>query len=308
VSRVALASVAAVVSLFGWASLYPVAKPALIEVTPVEVALVRAGIAAFVLATLSISISGGPRRGIQNFRRQVTGRPWRVAIVGIISFAGTSLIAMTAQRLLPASINGLLNNLAPLWLAVYAAFAGRARSGPLLIAGSALAAVGVGVVLLGGGSTGDVSLSAQLTLGAAISLGGSVLIAFSQTYTRRLMVGSDPLALTAVNAAWGTLPLLVLVLAGLGGSFPNIIAASGEAKLRLLWLGVGSTALNFSLWAFALAHLPLTRIAPLQYLIAPGGVALSVILLHERLGPELVVGTAAILGGIALAQRGAEPT
>jgi drug/metabolite transporter (DMT)-like permease len=308
VSRAALAWIAACVSLFGWASLYPVAKPALAEVTPVELAFVRAALAAIVLSSLSIVISGGPQRGFQNFRRQVSGRVWRVAFVGIVSFAGTSLVAMTAQRLLPASINGLLNNLAPLWLAAYAALLGRARSGPLLVAGTTIAAIGVGVVLLGGGATGDLSLTSTLALGAAISLGGSVLIAFSQTMTRRLMRGSDPLALTAVNAWWGTLPLLALVLVGLGGSVPNIIAASTETKLRLLWLGVGSTAVNFSLWAFALAHLPLTRIAPLQYLIAPGGVALAVLLLHEPLGPELIVGTLAILLGIALAQRGAELT
>ncbi len=50
----------------------------------------------------------------------------------------------------------------------------------------------------------------------------------------------------------------------------------------------------------------MTRVIPLQYLIAPGSVALAVVLLGEPLGTHLVVGTAAILLGIALAQSGAE--
>ena len=96
------------------------------------------------------------------------------------------------------------------------------------------------------------------------------------------------------------------MLAGAGGSFASLGAASAAAKLRLLWLGTASTAFNFALWSFALAHLPVTRVSPLQYLIAPLGVVISVLLLGEPLGLNLIVGTAAILGGIALAQRGAE--
>ena len=300
-----IAYLAASVSIFGWASLYPVAKPALSEVTPVDVALARASIAALTLTVLSILTSGDPLRVIHEGRRN-----WKaVALVGVISFTGTSLLAMTAQRLLPASINGLLNNLAPLWIAIGVAFAGRAKSAPLLLAGSAVAAIGVAIVLLGGTSgTDGVSLTASpgTMLGVAISLAGSMLIACSQVLTRRLMRGRDPLALTAAGAAWGTLPLLALVLTGAGGSLSDFGAASAETRWRLLWLGTASTAFNFALWSFALAHLPLTRVVPLQYLIAPAGVVLAVLLLGEPLGLHLVAGTFAILAGIALAQRGAE--
>ena len=302
-ARPRLAYLAGILSTFGWASLYAVAKPALEEVTPVELAFSRAFIAAVCLTALSsITSRRGPVYVVREARRD-----WRrIAVVGVISFAGTSLIAMTAQQLLTASVNGLLNNLAPLWLAVYAAFAGRARSGPLLIAGTALASVGVGIVLLGGGESGALPLTGETALGVLISLGGSLLIAVASINTRRVMRGRDPLALTAAGAAWGALPLLLLVAFGAGGSFASIDAASTATKLRLLWLGTVSTAFNFALWSFALAHLPVTRVSPLQYLIAPLGVVLAVVLLGEPLGANLIAGTVAILCGIALAQRGAE--
>jgi drug/metabolite transporter (DMT)-like permease len=305
--RTALAYAAGAAATFGWASLYAVAKPALEEVTPVELALCRAAIAACALWVLAALVS---RRGPTYVAREGSRSGRRVALVGVISFAGTSLLAMTAQRFLPASVNGLLNNLSPLWIAVYATFAGRARSGPLLVAGTVVASAGVAIVLLGGqsdsGGPGALPPTVQTALGVAISLSGSMLIAVSNVLTRRLMRGRDPLALTAAGAAWGTLPLLALTLFGAGGSFAGIFAASAATKLRLLWLGTGSTAFNFALWSFALAHLPVTRVIPLQYLIAPGSVALAVVLLGEPLGAHLVLGTAAILLGIALAQSGAE--
>jgi drug/metabolite transporter (DMT)-like permease len=135
-----------------------------------------------------------------------------------------------------------------------------------------------------------------------------MLIAYSNLVARRVMVGRDPFATTAVAAGWGTIPLLLLLLLGIGGSLPAYGAASAQTKGLLLWLGGACTAFNFSLWYFALAHLPVTRIAHLQYLIPPLGVALSVLLLGEPAGPGLIAGTMAVVAGIVIAQQGAEPT
>ncbi|MDQ3702003.1 MAG: DMT family transporter [Chloroflexota bacterium] len=140
-----------------------------------------------------------------------------------------------------------------------------------------------------------------------LSVGGSVLIAYSNLVARRVMAGRDPFATTAVAAGWATVPLVALLALGVGGSISGYATASAATQALLVWLGAGATAFNFSLWFFALAHLPVTRIANFQYLIPPLGVALAVVLLGEPAGPGLLVGTGAVLAGIALAQRGAEP-
>ncbi|MGH2350994.1 MAG: DMT family transporter [Chloroflexota bacterium] len=346
--RTGLAYTAAALAVFGWASLYPTAKLALQDVTPLMIAVARAGIACLALAAITCLRAGGMRAGWRGLRREVA-RGWRgPCALGLISFAGTSLLAMTAQQFLPAAVNGLLNNLSPLWLALYATVAGRARSAPLLLAGSTLAAAGVVAVLLGdalfggtlvppgagllgsapgvasatGGAQSAVAQAESLTLpllqgergwrgtvwiGVGLSLCGSMLIAYSNIVARRVMRGRDPLATTAVAAGWAALPLLAALSLGVGGSLPAYAATSLETKGLLLWLGGMSTAFNFSLWFFALAHLPVTRIANFQYLIAPLGVVLAVAVLGEPAGPGLLAGTAAIVAGIALAQRGAEP-
>ena len=327
--RGTLAYAAAVLAIFGWGSLYPAAKLALEEVTPLMIALARAALAGLLLALITCLRYGTPGAGVRRLRREA-GADWRgPCALGLISLAGTSLLAMLAQQFLSAAVNGLLNNLSPLWLALYATATGRARKAPLLLAGSLLAAAGVALVLLGdswgplalrrrpppdaGSAPGSPPLQppagggSDLALGATLALGGSMLIAYSNLVARRVMVGRDPFATTAVAAGWGTIPLLLLLLLGIGGSLPAYGAASAQTKGLLLWLGGACTAFNFSLWYFALAHLPVTRIAHLQYLIPPLGVALSVLLLGEPAGPGLIAGTVAIVAGIVLAQQGAEP-
>ena len=67
------------------------------------------------------------------------------------------------------------------------------------------------------------------------------------------------------------------------GGFAFLGSISPGTLLLLLHMGLSSTAFNFSLWFYALSVLPVTRVANLQYLIAPLGVALSVIFLREPL-------------------------
>lgn len=280
------------------------------------VAFARAGIASLVLAALVCVRAGGLVPGLAHLRREACRGAGGIVLLGTISFTGTSLIAMTAQQFLPASVNGLLNNLNPLWLALVVVAAGRARNAAVLLTGSTFATAGVALVLLGSAPDAGAPkaplfplaspLSSLFWLGVLISLGGSMLIAYSNVVARRVMAGRDPLALTAIAAGCGAIPLLVPLAFGVGGSLAAYATASTTTKALLLWLGTGSTAFNFSLWFYALAHLPVTRVANFAYLIPPLGVLLAVLFLGEPAGLPLLVGTFAIVAGIALAQRGAE--
>ncbi|HLZ08455.1 MAG TPA: EamA family transporter, partial [Chloroflexota bacterium] len=96
-----------------WGSLYPAGKPAVAAVGPLQVAFCRTFLAAIVL--LAIVVARGDARDL--------GAQWRMRWRGILgislmSFSGSSIIAMIALGLLPASVNGLLNNTHPLWVAL----------------------------------------------------------------------------------------------------------------------------------------------------------------------------------------------
>lgn len=303
---------AALLAIVGWGSLYPVARLALRNVTPVMLAFDRAAIASLALAALTCLRAGGLRPGLRCLRDEARGAGGWIVVLGLLSFVATSLLAVGAQQLLPASLNSVLNNLAPLWLALYAAFQRRARRAGLLVGGSLLAALGVATVLLGDSfatreASAGFALQGTAWFGAALSLTGSALIAVSMLVARRVMPGRDAVAVTSVAAGCAALPLGALLGLGIGGSFGAFAGIGPDARALLLWLGTMSTAFNFTLWNYALSHLPVTRIAHFQYLIAPLGVVLAVVLLREPAGAGLVAGVAAIVAGIALAQRGAEP-
>ncbi len=277
-----------------WASLYPASKPLLQMVTPAQVALVR-GVTAWLLLTALALLVSGP----QAFRAALR-RPLGPLILGWLSFFGSSTIMLLALHDLPAAVNGVLNNTSPLWLALGALLLGRAR--PLTVLGTLLALLGVAVILLGDSLL--FLLATPLALsprGVALALLGSGVIALSHVWGRRVMVGSDPLVMTGLSAGFAVPPLLVV--AELTGGLAALGAVPLPAALLLLYVGVGCTAVNFALWFWALKHLSPTRAAPFQYLIPPLGVVLAWLALGEPPTPGLLLGTALVLGGIALTQR-----
>ena len=305
-----VAFVAAVLACLGWSSLYTAAKLAMREVTGLMVAFDRTTVACLVLTFIVIVRAGGVRPGVAHLMTTARSARWGAVELGLVNFAGTSVLAMTAQQYLPASVNGLVNNLAPLWLSIWAATTGGASRPLLLVAGSAIAAIGVGAVLLGDAilGTGAAVLpdpTPSTWMGVAISLSGSLLIGYQNAVARRVMPGHDAIAITALGAATGSLATGTVLSLGIGGSLPAFLSVDSGTLLALAWLGTVTTAFNFTLWGYALSILPVARIANLQYMVPPLGVVVGVVVLGEPVGPGLVVGAIAILGGIILAQRGA---
>jgi drug/metabolite transporter (DMT)-like permease len=173
----------------------------------------------------------------------------------------------------------------------------------LLIAGSAIALLGVGLVFLPALASDVGSGGAELSLlGVALSLGGSGTIAAGTALGRRVMPGSDPLAVSALACAAATVPLTVLTLAR--GGFDPIVSAPGDIKLLLVYLGVGCTAVNNWLWYYGLKHLAAAAASAFQYMIPPMSVAMAVLFLHESISVALVIGTLCILMGLVATQRG----
>ena len=211
------------ISSLGWASMYPAAKLALVEVEPLHIVWARAAVAGLALALLTIVSKRGLRSGLAQLRAEGRTRPWGWLLLGLMNFVGTSLLVLSAQRFLAASVNGLLNNTSPLWLALAAALLGRAVHPSRLLTGSLIALVGVGLVVIGAdtaassGPWWQAFATADLR-GVGLSLAGSVLIAIATIVARRVMPGRDAVAATSLACLWAALVLTPLVFAFAGGS------------------------------------------------------------------------------------------
>jgi drug/metabolite transporter (DMT)-like permease len=286
---------ALVVASLLWGSLYPAAKPALAATGPMQVTFCRV-LLAFVSLGLLILLRSGPGVLAHQLRAH-----WRaVLVLGLFNFAVSQILTMLAQTLLPASVNGLLNNTHPLWVAIASAlFYPPPRPG-LLVIGSAVALFGVGLVFLPDLAIGAVAGAALSPLGIALSLAGSAVIAIGTGVGRRVMVGGDPLAITTLALGAAILPMSALTVTN--GGFDPILHAGSDVHLLLLYLGIGCTAVNLALWYYALKHTSAATASAFQYLIAPTSVALAAVFLHEPISPTLILGTLCILTGLFATQ------
>jgi drug/metabolite transporter (DMT)-like permease len=287
---------ALVVASLLWGSLYPAAKPALAATGPMQVTFCRVLLAFVSLASL-ILLRSGPGLLVQQLRAH-----WRaVLVLGIFNFAVSQILAMSAQSLLPASVNGLLNNTHPLWVAIASAvFYPPPRPG-LLVGGSAVALLGVCLVFLPDLVFGAGHAASLSPLGIALSLAGSAAIAIGTGVGRRVVLGGDPLAITTLALGAAILPMTALTLAN--GGFDPILNAPGDVQLLLLYLGIGCTAVNFALWFYGLKHTSAAAASAFQYMIPPTSVALAALFLNEPISPALGFGTLFILVGLLATQR-----
>jgi drug/metabolite transporter (DMT)-like permease len=285
---------ALVVASFLWGSLYTAAKPAVSATGAVQVTLCRVVLAFACLSPL-VLVRGGPTMLLRPLVRH-----WRaIVVLGALNFGASQLLALSALNFLPASVNGVLNNTHPLWVAIGTTLLARPARPGLLIVGSAIALVGVCVIFLPDVLSTNVA-SGITPMGVALALAGSGVIALGTVMGRRVMPGNDPLAVSALASGAAIIPVGAITLAS--GGLEPIFAAAPDIQLGLLYVGVGCTAINFGLWYYGLKHLSAAGASAFQYLIPPIGVALAAIFLDEPITTSLVLGTACILLGLAATQ------
>jgi drug/metabolite transporter (DMT)-like permease len=280
-----------------WGSLYTAAKPAVAATGAIQVTLCRV-VLAFVCLSPLVLARGGPVMLLKPLHSH-----WRAMIVlGLLNFGASQLLALSALNFLPASVNGVLNNTHPLWVAVGTAAMFPPKRPMLLVIGSLFALAGVCVIFL------PDLLSSSLTsispTGVVLSLAGSGVIATGTVIARRVMPGNDPLAVSAVASGAAILPVALLTV--LNGGFAPIFEADDTVKLLLVYVGVGCTAINFGLWYYGLKHLSAAGASAFQYLIPPVGLVLAAVFLDEPITLSLLAGTACILLGLAATQIGVE--
>ena len=276
-----------------WGSLYTAAKPAVADVGAFQVTLCRVVLACLTLTPLVLA-RGGTHALAVTWRAH-----WRgITLLGLLNFASSQMLALSALNFLPASINGVLNNTHPLWVAIGTAFFFTPPRPRLLVTGSLVALAGVALVFLPDlmQERGGVA-----PVGVGLALAGSGVIAIGTVIGRKVMQGSDPLAVSALGSGAAILPVTVIALTT--GGLQPIAEASLQIKLLLVYVGVGCTAMNFALWYYGLKYLPAASASAFQYLIAPIGVGLAAIFLHEPVAPTLVLGTMCIILGLAVTQR-----
>ena len=215
------------------------------------------------------------------------------AVSGILLLAGGNGMVTVAEQRVDSGLAALLIACVPLWIVILRLLM-RDRPGPATALGVLIGLAGVALIFLPGGSGGTDHGYAALTVLAALSWAvGSLLVTL-------LPVPTDPLTLTTVEMAAGSLVLLVAAAAR--GEFGRFAPgdAPGSAWFALCYLVVFGSLIAFTAYIWLLGNAPVSIVATYAYVNPAVAVLLGALIAGERLTGSALAGGLVILAAVAL--------
>jgi drug/metabolite transporter (DMT)-like permease len=224
---------------------------------------------------------------------------WKTGLVqGITNLAVPYILLNIALQHASAGFVGLLVALVPMLTAVLAHFMLPAeRLGVVKVLGLAVAAGGVGVLLLAGDS-GLVD-GGRPDLALLLGFLGAASIAFGGTYAKIHAGAYTPLQVTGIHFVSGAAVIAVVALSVEGPSAPQNM----ETWALMTYLGLFGQFMPFVLFYRLLQRVSATYASMVGYVVPLIAVTAGVILLDERLQAGIVLGGLLILVGVLITDR-----
>lgn len=214
--------------------------------------------------------------------------------VGVINSGIPFALYAYATQFLPAGYGAVMNATMPFWgvLVGYAVY--KESVAAYKVAAIFFAIIGLMIML----SLGSLPVTAQALLAAAACLGATFCYGIAIHYTKRHLVGVDPLV-----QALGSMIGATLLLAPFGWLNWTDKVISGNAWAALLALAFGSTAMAYVIYFWLIGKVGVLKTSAVTLLIPVFGIFWGVVFLGETLtlgsfvGAFMVVlGTACVMG------------
>ncbi|MCK7623271.1 DMT family transporter [Streptomyces sp. RS10V-4] len=226
---------------------------------------------------------------------------WRSVVLGVLNMGGFFALVYVAAQRLPTSLASVVMALSPLVMAVFAWALVGERPRVAHLAGAAVGAAGVGLMLL----TASVAVDG---IGVLASAGAMAMSSFGYVLAKRWSGGGgrpgggvDVLSATAWQLTAGGL-LLVPCAVAVEGAPPVL---DGRAVLGFGYVAVVATAVAFAAWFAGLRRLPAATVGLVGLLNPVTGVVLGTALSGEALGMREGCGLLLVLGGVVLGRPSA---
>ena len=286
-----------------WGGMYVVSAGTFDAIPPLTLSVLRLVVGVAVLAIAfrgRLGLAGAPRG-------RIVAAGAVVAATLVMQFVGTSMTG--------GAEGALLTTTTPVFVLLFGVLLEGERVRRVAWAGCVVALAGVAVLAarnggFGGAAGPDVVLPGSLALSRPL-LGDLLLVASAATWALFSSVGRPLVAAVgAFRAIFGAsvvaivllLPFVPLELAG-----RSFHPSTPLTVVAVLYLGVGATALAWSLWYRGYAAAPPAVSAAAFFAQPVVGAVLGVLILGEVLGPAFFGGAALIAAGvlgIAAATRG----
>lgn len=201
-----------------------------------------------------------------------------------------------AVQFLPSGLTSVMNALVPVSTLVVAVAIGQETLSGRRVAGLVLATAGTAIAVSGElGAPGKLVAVAVVLLATVMYGGGAV-------YAKHFVSGRVPPLAVATGQVVAA-SVLTLPVAALTSGFPALDALDFASVGSLGALGLFGTGLAFLVFYALIERVGATSATMVTYLIPIVGLFAGWWVLDERIGPEVIAGTAVLICGIWLAQR-----
>jgi len=228
--------------------------------------------------------------------------PWRViAGIGLFMSAGQFGLLFTAMHLgLPAGLAAVVLQCQMIFTLAIGAVALRERPTRMQLVGAAVALAGLGVVVLGRFEVAP-GLTAILPMLICVAAGLSWGVG---NVISRSAAGANGFGIVVWSALVVPVPMVALSLVMDGP------AAVGDAFATIGWPTLASVAytaglaslVGYTIWNMLLGRYPAALVAPFALLTPPIGLAAAALLLGQVPNTLELVGSAVLVGGVAVGQ------
>jgi drug/metabolite transporter (DMT)-like permease len=268
---------------------------------------VEAGLPPFTLITLRLGIGFMLLATVVLIAREAMPRSAKtyghLIVMGAVNIAIPFSLITWAELTVDSALAAILNAAVPLFVIVIAAIFLRDERITLnRLAGLAVGFVGVAILV--GFDPADVA-SADLA-GELALIGSTISYAVGAVYSRRNIHGLRPMIPALFQVAFALVMVTVLAFVF---ERPLEVPMTPNAIFAVIWLGVLGSGVAYLVFFRILGRWGATRTSMVAYLLPVYGIALGALVLNEPIDIRLLIGTALVIGGVALvnSRYGARP-
>ncbi len=254
----------------------------------------------FLVAAAIMVLITGATRGWRVLR--VTRRELASAL-----FMGVALLAVglgtvgLAKDYVPTGVMALIIAATPLTIVIWRVITGD-RPGRYTLVGVAVGLVGIGWMLLPGGTTPVSGSDGDVVFWSLLVLISSSIWATTRLLWVRVPQPRDSFALTTYELLSGG---VALTLVSLVIREPiDLAAITGRSWAGWLYLVVFGSVIAFSSFTWLINHAPISLASTYAYVNPAVAVVLGVALYSETITSDVVIGLTVVLGGVVLVVSG----
>jgi len=215
-------------------------------------------------------------------------------VMGVVNIAIPFTLITFAEQVVDSSLASVINSAVPLFVIVIAALFLRGEQITVnRLAGLVVGFVGVAILV----GLDIRNLGSANALGEIALLGATISYAIGAVYSKAHVHGLRPMIPALLQVLFGFLVVSVLALLT---EHPFASVPAPEALLAVVWLGLLGSGLAYLSYFRILQRWGATRASMVAYLLPVVGIALGALVLQEPIAPSTFLGTALVIGGIAL--------